>query len=320
MVSFKRGVKYLLHSKALFCDSLVKNFFLWLPDKLYLSLRYRFLMGRWIDWKEPKTFTEKIQWLKVYGYKPEFTRMVDKLAVKDYVAEYIGKDCIIPTLGVWDKVEDIDWESLPNQFVLKTTHGGGGCGVVVCSDKSKFDKEKAIKKLTDSMRSNAGHSYKEKPYLNVPRKIIAEKFMSVCKNPTGNEESELVDYKFFCFNGEPRYCQVIRDRHIKETIDFYDMEWRHMPFIGLNPLAKFGLTPVDKPICLSEMKDICRKLSGNLIFSRIDFYVIDGKEYFGEITFYPASGFGKFTPAEWDLKLGKLINLNIYQSRGIEKT
>lgn len=309
MSSINNAINYLRHNRAQFCDSLVRNFLWFLPDKPYLSLRYRCLMGHWIDWKKPKTFTEKLQWLKVYDYKPEYTRMVDKLAAKDYVAERIGEEYIIPTLGVWDSVDDIDWDSLPDQFVLKTTHGGGGCGVVVCSDKANFDKEKAKKKLEISMKSNAGKTYREKPYLNVPRKIIAEKFMAVHKPKHNDVVADLPDYKFFCFNGEPHYCQVIRDRHSKETIDFYDMEWNHMSFVGLNPIAKNGIEPVAKPIHLETMKDICRKLSKDIKFSRIDLYVINDKEYFGEITFYPAAGFGAFTPADWNERLGELINL-----------
>lgn len=309
MFSIKKGVEYLLHNRAQFCDSIVKNFFGFLPDKLYLSLRYRCQMGHWINWRNPKTFTEKLQWLKVYDYKPEYTLMVDKLAAKDYVAERIGQEYIIPTLGVWDRVEDIDWDSLPNQFVLKTTHGGGGCGVVVCPNKANLNKAMAIKKLQISMQSNAGNTYREKPYLNVPRKIIAEKFIAVHKPKQNDKVADLPDYKFFCFDGEPHYCQAIRDRHSKETIDFYDMEWNHMPFVGLNPVAKNGIAPVARPVHLETMKDICRKLSKDIKFSRIDLYVINDKEYFGKITFYPAAGFGEFTPADWNERLGKLINL-----------
>ena len=282
----------------------------WLPDVIYLKILYRLKMGYDLDFKTPRTFTEKLQWLKVYDYKSEYTKMVDKLAAKDYVASRIGEEYIIPTLGVWDRVEDIDWDSLPDQFVLKTTHGGGGCGVVVCSDKTHFDKVKAIKKLQISMHSNAGKTYREKPYLNVPRKIIAEKFMAERKAIENAKISDLPDYKFFCFNGEPHYCQVIRDRHTKETIDFYDMEWNHMPFVGLNPVAKNGVEPVAKPVHLEHMKDICRKLSKDIKFSRIDLYVIDNKEYFGEITFYPAAGYGEFTPTDWNERLGDLINLD----------
>lgn len=309
MTSITRGIYYLKHNRAQFCDSIVKNFFSWLPDKLYLSLRYRFQMGHWINWKNPTTFTEKLQWLKIYDYKPEYTKMVDKLAVKDYVASKIGKEYIIPTLAVWDKVEEIDWDLLPCQFVLKTTHGGGGCGVVVCADKSKLDKEKAIKKLTESMRTNAGESYREKPYLNVPRKIIAEKYMTEHKTNFSIVDSDLSDYKFFCFNGEPHYCQVIRDRHSEETIDFYDMKWKHMPFVGLNPVARNGQVPVARPEHLEKMQKICRILSNNIPFVRVDFYIIDNREFFGELTFYPASGIGDFTPKEWNNRLGDLLIL-----------
>lgn len=309
MSKIQSALRFLKEDRGAFMAAIVQNFFRWLPDKSYLQLLYRFKMGHRLDLKNPKTFTEKLQWLKVNDYKPEYTKMVDKLAAKDYVASRIGEEYIIPTLGVWDKVEDIDWDSLPDQFVLKTTHGGGGCGVVVCSDKTHFDKAKAIEKLQTSMHSNAGKTYREKPYLNVPRKIIAEKFMAERKAKGNAKISDLPDYKFFCFNGKPYYCQVIRDRHTKETIDFYDMEWNHMPFVGLNPVARNGLTPVDCPENYDEMKDICRKLAKDIPFVRVDLYVIDDKKYFGELTFYPASGFGVFTPEEWNGKLGDLLTL-----------
>ena len=305
MASIKKGIEYLIHNRAQFCDSIVKNYLGWLPDKQYLSLRYRFQMGYWIDWKNPKTFTEKLQWLKVYDFKPEYTKMVDKYAVKDYVASIIGKEHIIPTLGVWDRVKDIDWDSLPDQFVLKTTHGGGGGGVVICSDKSKFDRKAAEKKLSASMKANVT-STREHPYYKIPKRIIAEKYMADTSRPNVDD---LVDYKFFCFNGQPQYCQVIRDRHTEETIDFYDMEWNHMPFVGLNPVARNGLTPVARPEHLDKMQEICRKLAKDKPFVRVDLYVIDDKEYFGELTFYPASGFGVFTPDEWNRKLGDLLDL-----------
>lgn len=286
--------------------SIVSNFLRWLPDTPYLKLLYRFKMGHRLDLKNPQTFTEKLQWLKLYNRKPEYTKMVDKYAVKEYVANIIGDEYIIPTLGVWDKPEDIDWDSLPNQFVLKTTHGGGGGGVVICKDKTTFDKTTAISKLKESMASDIYSGLREWPYKNVPKRIIAEKFMAPEKSPA---PKDLPDYKFFCFNGEPKYCQVIRDRHTKETIDFYDMDWNHMPFVGLNPVARNGLTPVARPGNLDEMKEICRKLADSKSFVRVDLYVIDDKSYFGELTLYPASGMGAFTPSEWNGKLGDLLAL-----------
>lgn len=311
MPSIKRAINYLLHDTWQFLDSCVKNLGFLFPDKLYLSLRYRCLMGHWIDWKNPKTFTEKLQWLKVYDYKPEYTRMVDKLAAKAYVAERIGKEYIIPTIGVWDKVEDIDWDSLPNQFVLKTTHGGGGCGVVVCADKATFDKDKAIKKLSASMRTNAGKSYREKPYLNVPRKIMAEKFMA---EPRPVVASELTDYKFYCFNGTPKLIMVATGRNSgNKRFAYYDMEW--------NPVnIKWGAPRPDvefeKPQNLEEMAQVAAELSKNLAHVRIDLYDIDKHVYFGEITFYDGSGFDKIEPESYDEYLGSLMKLKATQLGG----
>lgn len=301
-----RNLVKLLHDPAHLADSCIRRIGFLLPDKLFLSLRFRCLMGKWIDWKNPKTFTEKIQWLKIYNRKPEYTTMVDKYAVKQYVADRIGDEYIIPTLGVWDKTEDIDWDSLPDQFVLKTTHGGGSGGVVICQDKSKLDKSAAVTKLNESMRSDIYSNLREWPYKNVPKRIIAEKFMAPVKETV---LTDLPDYKFFCFNGEPKYCQVIRNRHIKETIDFYDMDWNHQEFVGLNPMAGNGSTPVDRPEHLEEMIEVCKKLSKDIPFVRVDLYVIDNKEYFGELTFYPASGVGHFAPEEWNSYLGKMLTL-----------
>lgn len=309
MSSIKRGIYYLLHNRAQFCDSIVKNFLVFLPDKLYLSLRYRCIMGKWIDWKDPKTFTEKMQWLKIYDYKPEYTQMVDKLAVKDYVAARIGDEFIIPTLGVWNRVEDIDWESLPEQFVLKTTHGGGGCGVVVCPDKATFDKDKATKKLEVSMQSNSGLTYREKPYLNVPRKIIAEKFMVGNKVDNSSQKTDLPDYKFFCFNGKVRFFKIDFGRFIEHHANYYSINGELLPF------GEKGLEPDPNhieimPNNLKDMISIAECLSERFKFLRVDLYNVNGKIYFGELTFYPAAGLLPFVPKEWDGKLGNLLTLN----------
>lgn len=281
---------------------LYKTAHIW-PDKLYLQLQYFFKMGQKLDLKNPQTFTEKLQWLKLYNRQPEYTTMVDKHAVKQYVADKIGKQYIIPSLGIWDKVEDIDWDSLPNQFVLKTTHGGGSGGVVVCKDKITFDKQHAITKLTNSLNSDIYWNYREWPYKNVQKRIIAEQYME------DEDNIDLSDYKFYCFNGEPKYCQVVRDRNTKETIDFYDMQWNHMSFVGLNPFVSNGKTAIIKPTSFDSMIEICRKLSKNIPFVRIDLYIIKDSIYFGEITFFPHSGLGRFSPAIWNEKLGCLIKL-----------
>ena len=316
MSKIQTVIKQLKSDRGEFMASIISNFFRWLPDATYLKLLYRFKMGHRLDLKNPQTFTEKLQWLKLYNRKPEYTKMVDKYAVKEYVANIIGEEYIIPTLGVWDKPEDIDWDSLPNQFVLKTTHGGGGGGVVICKDKATFNKTTAIAKLKESLASDIYSGLREWPYKNVPKRIIAEKFMAPEKSPDSVlKSSELLDYKFFCFDGEPKYCQVIRDRHTKETIDFYDMDWNHQEFVGLLPQSNLadsisnGLTSVARPKNLEEMKEICRKLSKDIPFVRVDLYVIDDKNYFGELTLYPASGMGVFTPEEWNGKLGDMLTL-----------
>ena len=282
----------------------ILDLFSWVPDKQWLKLLYRLKNGYWMDFSNPKTFGEKIQWLKIYGYKSDFIKMVDKYSVKEYVSEKIGKEYVIPTLGVWNKPEVIEWNKLPQKFVLKTTHGGGSCGVVICNDKDTLDKKNAVKELNVSMGFSAGNSFREHPYMGVKKRVIAEEFLDT------DGDSELCDYKFYCFNGEPKYCQVIRDRKTKETIDFYDMDWNHMPFVGLNPGVPNGMTPVKCPDNIDDMKRICKQLAKDIPFVRIDLYEVKGKVYFGEITFYPASGFGTFTPSEWNLKLGDMICLN----------
>lgn len=282
-----------------------------IPDKIYLSLKYKKNFGCFPDWKHPKTFCEKINWLKLYDRNPLYTRMVDKYEVKEYVAGIIGEQYVIPTLGVWDRAEDIDFDSLPDQFVLKATHDSGR--VVICTDKAKLDRAKVVEEMNESLKRNFYAVTREWPYKNVKKRIIAEKFVAPRKK---DAPKDLPDYKFFCFNGEPKYCQVIRDRSTKETIDFYDMEWKHQDFVGLNPVVCNGLTPVARPGDLESMIAICRKLSQNIPFVRVDLYEVDGCEYFGELTFYPASGMGVFTPEEWAVKLGALIKLPTTRQEG----
>lgn len=305
MPSISRAIKYLLHNPLQFVDSCVKNLGFLFSDKVYLSLRYRCQMGHWIDWKHPKTFTEKLQWLKIYDYKPEYTQMVDKLAAKDYVAARIGEKYIIPTLGVWDKVEEIDWDALPDQFVLKTTHGGGSCGVVVCTDKSQLDKEKAIKKLETSMQTNAGETYRERPYLNVPRKILAEKFIAERKLSTSLQHNELPDYKFFCFNGEPKFLYVSDSPN--HELAFLNTDWTLAPFGRKDYKPLQNIPP--KPENLDEMLDIARRLSHGKAHIRVDLYNVGGHVYFGELTFYTGAGLIPFTPEEYDKVLGDMLKL-----------
>lgn len=288
----------------------IMRVFSWVPDIPWLKLLFRIKNGYWMDFKHPKTFNEKLQWLKVYGFRPEYTQMVDKHGVKEYVTKKIGAEYVIPTLGVWDRPEDVNWEDLPKEFVLKTTTGGGSFGVWIVKDKDTFDREQFVKevyarypKIGKPHKKRVG-AFREHPYDDVHERIIAEQLMK-----EDNVIKDLQDYKFYCFNGEPHYCQVIRDRSTQETIDFYDMDWNHMPFVGLNPECKNGATPVPCPVNLEDMKRVCRELAKDIPFARIDLYEVSGKEYFGEITLYPAGGFGTFTPSEWNMKLGDLLKL-----------
>lgn len=286
-------------------DSFVVHCLSFLPDKLYLSLRYRCKMGHWINWKNPKTFTEKIQWLKINNRRQEYTKMVDKFAVKEYVAGIIGEEYIIPTLGVWDKPEDIDWESLPDQFVLKTTHGGGGGGVVICKDKKTFDKGKAIEKLTESLNSDIYKSFREWPYKDVPKRVIAEKFMAPEKSPSPND---LPDYKFFCFNGKVRFFKVDFGRFVEHHANYYDTDGKLLPF-GEMDYKPDANQRIELPNNLREMISLAERLSINEPFLRVDFYNVSGKIYFGELTFYPASGMGKWTDDDVDFYIGEYLTI-----------
>ena len=227
MKSILKAIKILITSPWKFVDELVELYGSWIPDYTYLTIRYRARMGKWPNLKHPQLFTEKIQWLKMNNRKPEYTIMVDKYAVKEYVANIIGKQYIIPTLAVWEKTEDIDCDCLPNQFVLKTTHGGGGCDVIVCKDKRKFDKEAALVKLTTSLTSDLFKKFREWPYKNVPKRIIAEKFMQV---ENAEEGSDLKDYKFFCFNGKVRFFKIDFDRFVEHHANYYSPDGKLLPF------------------------------------------------------------------------------------------
>ncbi len=274
-----------------------------LPDKLYLKWRYRLEMGRGLDLQNPKTLNEKLQWLKLYYRKPEYTTMVDKYAVKQYVAGLIGEQYVIPTLGVWERPEDIDFDALPNQFVLKTTHGGGGGGVVICKDKSTFDKAAAIKKLKTAYKSDIYKNLKEWPYKNVKKQIIAEQYLS----DGGNHA--LVDYKFYCFHGVADVVLLCTERDTGHTkFYFFDRNWELKRYNKQGKAAPEGFT-LPKPAGMDEMFDIAEALSRDLPFARVDLYSVEGHIYFGEITFYPASGFDTGRLPETDLYFGTKLNL-----------
>ena len=283
---------------------LIRRYGAWIPDKIFLEWQFRLTMGYRLDLNNPKTFSEKLQWLKLYDRRPEYTMMVDKVKVKEYVASVIGPQCIIPTLGVWDRPEEIEWDKLPDKFVLKCTHDSGG--LIICKNKSTIDKEASISKLKKSLLKNYYLEGREWPYRDVPRHIIAEKYIEPQSNTV-----DLPDYKWYCFNGEPKFCQVIQNRSTNETIDFFDINWIHQEFIGLNPKACYSLIPIERPVTLATQIHIAKKLSKGIPFSRVDLYSVENKVYFGEITFYPMSGMGYFYPKEYNRILGDQIKLPI---------
>ena len=281
---------------------ILQKYFTWLPDRLYVELMFRFKMGYWPDLKHPQTFSEKLQWLKLYDRKPEYTMMVDKYAVKDYVASIIGEEYIIPTLGVWDKPEDIDWDMLPDQFVLKTTHGGGSSGVVICKDKASFNKEEAVAQLNRSMKQDIYRSLREWPYKKVKRRIIAEQFII-------DENGELNDYKVFNFDGVPRMIEVDYDRFKEHHRNLYSPDWGRV-----NAVLKYPSDPereFKKPEVLEELKRLCGKVSAGIPHVRSDFFIVNNKIYFGELTFYHGSGFEKTIPEGFDKVIGNWLNLPV---------
>lgn len=294
---------YIQHPNEFIGGVIVKLSRLFPNDEWYLKILFRCFMKRKLDLKNPRTFSEKLQWLKLYNRRPEYTMMVDKCEVKKYVSSIIGEEYVIPTLGVWDSVEDIDINTLPNQFVLKTTHAGGGNGVVICKDKNTFDFEKAKKKLARSMKTCPYKTLREWPYKYVKHRIIAEKFLS------DKTQNDIPDYKFFCFHGEPQFCQVISGRTSDViTIDWYNKEWEHQAFHEPRnyPFANIDL---EKPVRLNDMWKLASELSKGHPFLRVDFYSVNNQIYFGELTFFPTSGIGGFNPDEWDYTFGSWIKL-----------
>lgn len=292
---------YVLHPKNV-CIAFLIKMGCWIPDRLYLQWIYFLKLGKKLDLKNPQTFNEKLQWLKLYNRRPEYTTMVDKFAVKEYVSKIIGSQYVIPTLGVWDSPEEIDWDSLPEQFVLKTTHGGGNAGVVICKSKKAFDKQNAIKRLEKSLKQDISTSLREWPYRNVPRKIIAEKYMEDSQNA-----GDLPDYKFFCFDGEVKALFVGTERGTGDVkFDYFDADFNHLDLIQQHPMSG---RIIPKPSKFDMMKELASKLSKGIPQVRIDLYEVNGKVFFGEMTFFHHGGIVPFHPEKWDYEFGSWIKL-----------
>lgn len=275
-----------------------------IPDEPYLKLMYRLKMGKPLDLKNPKTFNEKLQWLKLHDRNPEYIKMVDKYSAKEYVKGIIGEEHIIPTLGVYDSFDGIDFSNLPSKFVLKCTHDSGG--IVICKDKELLNLADAREILKKCLRQNYYNYSREWPYKNVSRRIIAESFISE------SDGSIPKDYKVFCFNGKPQLIQVDLNRFDNHRKKLFSPEWQEFNFDFNYPTDRSIV--LEKPAMLDEMLRLAEKLSDGFPFLRTDFYIIDNKIYFGELTFFPASGFGRFSPMEWDYRFGDLLHLDELRS------
>lgn len=272
-----------------------------LPDKEYVQMMYPLIMKKQINLENPKTFNEKIQWLKLYDHRPEYTMLVDKYKVREYIAENFGEQYLIPLLGEWDDPEEIDFAVLPEKFVLKCNHNSG-LGMCICRDKSKLNIEKVRIELRKGLKEDFYLKGREWPYKNVPRKILCEKYM------TDRDKTELVDYKVHNFNGIPQFILVCSNRFSEDGLheDFYTIDWEKMPV--KRPEAP-TTEEIKKPLNLQRMLEISKQISAGYPFMRTDFYEINGKLYFGEITLYPASGWDEFEPDEYDMIFGNMLTL-----------
>lgn len=271
--------------------------FAFMSDEKYLQLKFYDAFGRFMDFSNPKTFNEKLQWLKIHNRNPKYTIMVDKYQGKKYIAGIIGNEYIIPTLGIWNHFDEIDFDTLPNQFVLKCTHDSGG--LIICPDKKYLDIDAAREKIETSLKNNYYYGGREWPYKNVKPQIIAEQYMA----------DDLRDYKICCFDNVPRMSLVCSERLTKDGVkeDFYDEAWN--PRVVQKTACGNAIWPMERPKQYELVKNLVSKISEKMPFTRIDFYEINEKVYFGEITFYPESSFEDFMPNEWDLRLGEWIKM-----------
>lgn len=272
-------------------------------DKEYIQRKYMSCLGQSIKFEYIESFNEKLQWLKLYDRRPEYTIMVDKYRVRDYIENKIGAEYLVPLLGVWNNPDDIDFKVLPEQFVLKCNHNSG-LGMCICKDKKQLNISKVRKALRKGLKQDYYLTSREWPYKDVPRKIIAEQFLQ-------SNDSGLTDYKVHCFNGEPKLILVCKDRFSNTglTEDFFSKEWEHLDM--RRPSYPNAKQTIPKPDELPQLLELAKKLSKDIPFLRVDFYIVDHKIYFSELTFFPAAGFEKFIPEKWDEILGSWLSLPI---------
>lgn len=304
-----RPLSFFLHNPYEIFVSAAKKVKVLFPDETFLKIIFRSRKGYKLNLKNPKAFSEKLQWLKLHDRRPEYVKMVDKYAVKDYVSSILGPEITIPTLGVWDTVDDIEWDKLPDQFVLKCTHDSGG--IVICRDKSKLDRKEAKKKLKYGLHRDYYLTEREWPYKNVKRRIIAEQLL--LPRTEDGEVQDLYDYKFFTFNGEPKVLLFCSERkNGTSKWDFFDMEMNRIPVAAIHHCTTtIDLDKVIDRDAFERMKSIARALSKDLAFVSVDLYYVNKQIYFGELTFYSGSGFLSYDPADFDITLGNMLKLPI---------
>ena len=296
-----RIIYYLKNPLKIITQLGVRGFFNWMPDKMYLEIIFRCEMDKKLDLRNPVTYNEKLQWIKLYDHNPLYNTLVDKYDVKKYVSEKIGHEYVIPTIGIWENVDDIPFDKLPSQFVIKCTHDSGS--IVICNDKTKFDYLSAKKKIKKCLKKRFYKSGREWPYKDLRPRIIVERYM---EDP---ETDELRDYKFFCFDGVVQAMFIATDRQASDrptAFDFFDPDYHHLDIRHGHPNAE---TLPKKPANFELMKELAQKLSQNIPHVRVDFYEVDGKVYFGEMTFFHHGGLVPFDPPEWDYRFGKWIIL-----------
>ena len=274
-----------------------------LPNKMYLQLFYFCTTGQFINFRNPKGFCEKQQWLKVHDQCGEYSKLVDKLAVREHIDAVLGEGHLFPLLGKWERFEDIDFDSLPDQFVIKCNHDSGSTKVI--SSKAELTPEKLAEMkrfYTKRLKRDFFFAGREYPYKGIRPYMIVEKLMIDEKQP----EKSIEDYKFFCFNGEPRVMFIATDRRTDCRFDFFDMDFQHLDIVNIHPNSD---KPIPKPAMFEEMKEIAATLSKGMRFVRIDLYELNGNIYFGEYTFFHGGGFRLCEPPEWERKLGDWIEL-----------
>lgn len=300
---FKKIQRYIANPYYALGDDMIKKCPHWMSDKFYLSVLWKKVMGYELDWRHPRTFNEKLQWLKLNDQNPLYTTLVDKYRVKQWVADKIGEQYVIPTLAVYGSVDEINLDALPERFVLKCNHDSGS--VVICKDKASFDLEEAKRKLSGALKENFYWKAREWPYKEVQRCVFAEQYLEE------NEGGGLVDYKFFCFHGDPDCVMVCVDRHIKQPkFYFFDKNWnlRRLNIRGKEAPDDFSLP---QPPMLDKMFELAGALSVGIPFVRADFYDVGGDVKFGEMTFFPEGGFDFRILPEADLYFGKRIVIDI---------